>query len=425
MQNLSKTKKVNLNIIILAQVLLVLGLVIVIFFVLRKEAQAPETIHNNKNSAINTIGGGNSTNVDNQVANTANTSRPTTNTTPTPGTKQEDVSAPLKATENLAYSAWDWQEGVALQGLLNYAAVSGNKEVQDVALQKFNALYSKAPKSTGDVLLANQGILGEAALAAYAKTHDAKYLKTAQVLADSYISWSALAQNGAFLHYYPKYCQKCDNKNYVWADTLYMTVPFLVKMSETTGDSKYLHKAASQVVLHSEYLQDANGLIHHASKADGSKNEFKFWVRANGWYAASAAVVLQDLSSSDPLYQKISDSINKQMKALRPLQSDGLWHTVVDHGETYQETSGSALITYAALKGIRLRVLDSSYKDMATAGVLALKKQITASGDLQNTSEGTSPSMQVAYYQSIAHEKPQLYGQGAYFDVLSEFVLIK
>lgn len=362
---------------------------------------------------------------ENNTTNTPSNSSSGNNDTPNNTPTIEHVADALSKTSSLTYDAWDWDEGVALQGLLNYSDATGDSQARNIALQKFYTLYSKAPKNESSVLLANQTILGEAALAAYKSTKDTKYLNTAKMLGQALLDWSALAPNGAFLHYYPKYCSSCDNKNYVWSDTLYMTVPFLVRLYEVTGDSQYLQKAASQVVLHAEYLQDANGLIHHASKTDGKTNEFQFWARANGWFAGSAVAVLVDLPKTDPKRSQIENIVKKQMTALRTSQDAGLWHTVISHNETYKESSGSALITYAMLKAVRLGVIDSSFSKTARESVAAIQNQVNSSGVLQNTSAGTSPSSQVAYYQSIAHSAVQLYGQGAYFNMIAEWSLVK
>lgn len=413
-----------LHIIILAQMLLIVLFAALILYLGSGNKKLPQRMNNSVNSVNTTSNNIVTTNT--VTTNTTNTSNvPTNQTTGQPTQTKEDVSAALKETGALSYAAWDWSEGVAVQGLVNYADASGDAAVQALALQKLNELYPKAPKTSSDVILANQGILGEGALAAYAKTGDKKYLTTANTLGAAYLSWSATAPNGAFLHYYEKYCPKCGNKNYVWADTLYMTVPFLTKLSKATSDQKYVQKAASQIVLHQEYLQDQNGLIHHASKADGGVNNFQFWARANAWYLASSVDVLEHLSQSDPSYKKIQSSVQKQAAALVTYQDNGLWHTVVDHKETYTESSASALITYALLKAVRLGVISESYKAQAQSGVVAIKKQMGSDGVLHNTSGATGPSAYVSDYQNVPHSEPQLYGQGAYFNMLSEVIRLK
>lgn len=413
------------DIIIFAQVVLILSMTGVILYTQKRDQQPfsveTNTVNNteaNNNTATNSISGAGSVNNTNTTQNnTTNTPTPSNSTTvKTP----EVITRALQGTEKLTFQDWDWEEGVALQGLANYAAATNDATVLDAAMKKFSLVYPKAPKKTSDVLLANQGILGEAALMAYKKTGDKKYLDSAQILASAFMSWSAVAPNGAYLHFYPKYCQSCDNKNYVWADTLFMTTPFLARMTAVTGDTKYVQKAASQILLHAEYLQDANGLIHHASKADGATNQFQFWGRANGWFLASAVSVAEVLPKNDASRKKIETIVQKQAAALKPLQEDGLWHTVVDHKDTYKESSASALIAYGLLKGLRLGILDSSYQTTVSAASEALQKQISSTGMLQRVSAGTGPSTSAAYYQSVAATEPQLYGQGAFFDMMAE-----
>ncbi len=420
-----KHKISKIDILILAQVVLILCMTGLILYLQKRgntTIQPSTNTTNNFEATTNT--NQNSTSGAGSV-NSDNTTNNTTTNTPTPSVPAAIktpaiISEALKGTESLTFQDWDWEEGVALQGMGNYYVVTQDTSVLDATMKKFALVYSKAPKKTSDVLLANQGILGETALTAYKQTSDKKYLNSAQILANALMSWTAVAPNGAYLHFYPKYCQSCDNKNYVWADTLFMTTPFLAKMTEVTGDTKYVQKAASQILLHAEYLQDANGLIHHASKADGATNTFQFWGRANGWFLASAVSVAEVLPKNDPSRKKIETIVQKQAAALKTLQDAGLWHTVIDHKETYKESSGSALIAYGLLKALRLGILDSSYQTTASSAVDALQKQVGSTGMLQNVSAATGPSTSAAYYQSVAATQPQLYGQGAFFNMMAE-----
>jgi rhamnogalacturonyl hydrolase YesR len=80
------------------------------------------------------------------------------------------------------------------------------------------------------------------------------------------------------------------------------------------------------------------------------------------------------------------------MKGLTQYQAaDGLWRQVIDHPEVWEETSSSAMFTYAMCRGI-----NRGWLDAATFGPVVLKAwaglntRIDANGHVTGTVPGTS-----------------------------------
>ncbi|MEJ2545260.1 MAG: glycoside hydrolase family 88 protein, partial [Calditrichaceae bacterium] len=74
------------------------------------------------------------------------------------------------------------------------------------------------------------------------------------------------------------------HKMTLWADDLYMSVPFLVRLGRFTGDNKYYDDAIHQVLKFSDYLWDeSEDLYWHCYYSDLKRNGVAHWGRCNGW----------------------------------------------------------------------------------------------------------------------------------------------
>jgi len=81
--------------------------------------------------------------------------------------------------------------------------------------------------------------------------------------------------------------------------------------------------------------------------------------RGMGWAAAGLTNAFQDLPEDHPKRQHLMDSYLKLMAGLESFQTpNGLWRQLIDYPSAWEETSGSAMFTYAMVTGIRLGWLD-------------------------------------------------------------------
>ena len=76
-------------------------------------------------------------------------------------------------------------------------------------------------------------------------------------------------------------------------------------------------------------------------------------------------------------YKGLKDLAKVAIKDILPYQDckTGLWWHVIDQGGregNYVETSGSAMVAYSILKGIRLNILDESLKDKAVKALVGI-----------------------------------------------------
>lgn len=162
----------------------------------------------------------------------------------------------------------------------------------------------------------------------------------------------------------------------VWLDGLFMAQPFYVKYETRFNQKKNYQDIISQFqVVRKRMFNETKKLYYHgydasrsifwADKTTGlSKN---FWLRAMGWYVVAIADVYEDFEDIDikenffkPLLIEIIDGLLMYQD-----QSSKLFYQIVDMKDlegNYLEASGSALISYAILKGVRLHALPMSYQ---------------------------------------------------------------
>jgi unsaturated rhamnogalacturonyl hydrolase len=187
----------------------------------------------------------------------------------------------------------------------------------------------------------------------------------------------------------------------VWADDLFMGVPFLLQMAQITGDRKYYDDAANQVLNFRKYLRNpATGLYKHAWFDDKKQQSAAYWGRANGWVAWANAELLAKLPKNHPAYPQALRHFREEMKALVAYQNkNGFWHQVLDRPDSYEETSCTALFTIALARGVREGWLSASYKKNALAGWEAVKTKIDENGVVHGICQGTDIGYDQEFYR--------------------------
>jgi len=84
-------------------------------------------------------------------------------------------------------------------------------------------------------------------------------------------------------------------KNSLWLDDLYMSIPALAQMGKLTGENKYYDDAVKQLKQFSQRMfNKEKGLYMHGWIQDMDPHPAFFWGRANGW-AIMATVELLDV----------------------------------------------------------------------------------------------------------------------------------
>jgi unsaturated rhamnogalacturonyl hydrolase len=142
----------------------------------------------------------------------------------------------------------------------------------------------------------------------------------------------------------------------VWADTVYMVVPFLALAGRPD-------LAVRQIDGHRSRLC-RDGLYSAIWSEDSeSLRRADHWGGASGWVVAGIARALRLVPalSRDDLAAHVREVLDA---CLAHRRSDGLFHDVLDDPSTFVETNAAQMFAYAALVGAADGWLPSSYADI-------------------------------------------------------------
>lgn len=192
-----------------------------------------------------------------------------------------------------------------------------------------------------------------------------------------------------------------------WVDDAWMIGSLQIQAYRATHEAKYADHVATQLAAYLDKLQEANGLFHHGPEAPF------YWSRGNGWVAAALAEVLQSLPPTHPQYARLMAGYKKMMAGLKSCQaSSGLWHQLLDDLASFEETSGTAMFTYAMIVGVKHGWLDAAaYGEPARRGWLALCGKIDANSNLTEICVGTNQSKEKQFYLDRPRQAGDLHGQ--------------
>ncbi len=188
----------------------------------------------------------------------------------------------------------------------------------------------------------------------------------------------------------------------LWADDLYMSVPFLAQMGRMTGDARYFDDAVRQVrQISARLFVPALGLYAHGWNEGNADDHPKYyWGRANGWCMMAMVELLSVLPENHPGRADVLKLLRAQAEGIANVQSgSGLWHQLLNRDDSYLESSCSAMFTFALARAVNRGWLDApSYGPVAVAGWNGLSTRITPEGHVDGTCVGTSYADDAIYY---------------------------
>lgn len=227
----------------------------------------------------------------------------------------------------------------------------------------------------------------------YLKDRDTSVLNLVNQIADYVLQKQHRLPDGTF-------CRPEPISFTVWADDLFMSVPFLLQMGNMTGNRQYCDEAVKQVLLFKKYLYvPTDGLFRHAWFRDVERASDVYWGRANGWIAWAYAELLEKLPSDHAHYHQLLADFRDFMKTLiRYQDGEGNWHQVLNRPDSYAETSCTAMFALAMARGVRFGWLDASFRGNALNGWRAVKANIDADGVVHGICQGTEVGTDEQFY---------------------------
>lgn len=165
--------------------------------------------------------------------------------------------------------------------------------------------------------------------------------------------------------------------NQVWLDGLYMGQPFYMEYETRFDERKHYDDIFRQFFNVVRHMRDEKtGLYYHGY--DASRTIFwcdrttglsqNFWLRAIGWYSMA---LLDTLSKTEPEgyeeeYGQLKQVFRELIDSLLCYQDEsGMWYQLParkDVEGNYLETSGSAILSFCILRGVRLGFLPEEYR---------------------------------------------------------------
>jgi unsaturated rhamnogalacturonyl hydrolase len=190
-------------------------------------------------------------------------------------------------------------------------------------------------------------------------------------------------------------------KNTIWLDDLYMSVPALAQMGKLTGDKKYYDDAVKQILQFSQRMfNKEKGLYMHGWVQEMDTHPEFRWGRANGWALMAMVELLDVLPENHEGYKPVMELLRAHIKGLAQYQSGkGLWHQLLDRNDSYLETSATAIYTYCIARAINKGWIDKlSYSPMCLLGWNAVTTQVNKIGQVENVCVGTGMAFDPAFY---------------------------
>ena len=183
----------------------------------------------------------------------------------------------------------------------------------------------------------------------------------------------------AFLEQYPRtstgnFWHKDIYPNQVWLDGLYMAMPFYAGCLAENGEDRWDDILDQFASVHRLLWKEEAGLYLHACdvsrKADWADPVTgcspAVWLRAEGWFLMALADTFEVARDHTARAGELVTLLKDAVEGILPYQdpATGMFFQVVDQAGfpgNYPETSGSAMVAYALMKGARLGMLDASW----------------------------------------------------------------
>jgi len=295
-----------------------------------------------------------------------------------------------------------YPEVCAWYGSLTVAQLTNNADLRKRLIEKFDPLLSEHAQWISPEAHVDMRVFGLVPLEIYLQTKQPKYLDLGRGLADH--QWDKTTPDGITAE--ARY----------WIDDMFMITAVQAAAFRATHDQKYLDRAALTMAAYLDKLQQPNGLFFHA--ADSAF----YWGRGNGWVAAGMAELLRSMPKNHPQRARILEGYRKMMASLLKYQGeDGLWRQLVDHPESWAETSSTGMFTFAMITGVKNGWLAAkTYGPAARKAWLGLIQQLDPQANVRDVCVGTNKAnaevgpdrqKQLQYYLDRARRTGDLHGQ--------------
>lgn len=276
---------------------------------------------------------------------------------------------------------WGYEYGLTLDGIAEVYKITKDKKYLTFIIKTMDNFILEDGSINGyklDEYNIDHLNNGKILITLYKETKDEKY-KKALVHLRKQLEDHPRTKENVFWHkkIYP---------NQIWLDGLYMGATFYAKYIKEFGNEAEFNDVTHQFIVCEKNLKDkCTGLLYHAfdetkSQLWANKNTGlspHFWCRAMGWYVMALADTLEVLPKNHKDRSILINILKNCIQALLKVQDKDshTWYQILDEPNrkgNYLEASGSSMITYALLKGVKNGYLDPALKETAIAAYKGL-----------------------------------------------------
>ena len=332
--------------------------------------------------------------------------------------------------DNALWGHWDYPLGVTLYGLIETGrcfAASGKGD----AIGSYVERHVRKSVATFDYAMFDRDHFGGATAVHHllasidslddcgsfgslmletAKDRDiGNYAPIADYVGNHICNIQARLEDGAF---WRKEMMHHFHNGTMWADDLYMSVPFLCRYAAFKKDSAILDDAARQFAGFKNRLYMPNKkIMAHVYDFRRDMNTGVPWGRGNGWTIFSLSELLQVLPADHKARPELLTFFRELAEGYLALQDEsGMWHQVLDMPESYPESSCTSMFICAYSRGIRNGWFEgdtAKYRAAAMKAWNALERiAIDKKGNLYGVCRGSEFAFNPRYYSE--HLLPQL-----------------
>jgi rhamnogalacturonyl hydrolase YesR len=351
----------------------------------------------------------------------------------------------LELNENIRvespYNDWHYTNGVLNIALLELADRTGEKKYEQYVKRNFDfvfneghydyfkGLYEKSFKEEGwlkirrlswhmifrNKRLDDNGTMAASLIELQKRHPHNSYMQYIQSTDEHMLYYEPRLVDGTIARLWP-------HEKTIWADDLYMSIAFLARMGNLTGDWRYFDDAANQIVNFARYLwNNENQLYYHCYHSDTKTNGVAFWGRANGWVAMAHADLLSVMPKDHPLYHDVVASLQRQIEGVSRHQgANGLWHQVLNKPDSYEEVTCTAMFTFTIARGVKNGWIHPDFIQVAAYALKGILTKISDNGDLTAICTGTGISPSLSFYYNRPVETNTAMGQAPVLRALVE-----
>lgn len=300
---------------------------------------------------------------------------------------------------------WSWSCGVAYYGIAKAYEVTKNEQYLALLKDRIDEYMALGLPDFN----VNACAMGHVLISLYEATGEEKYWEVVMEKVD-YLRNHALRFGDQVLQH--TVSSHNDFPEQAWADTLFMAAFFLLRVGIHNNDKELIEDALNQYYWHIQYLQDEKTSLWYHGYNNIQKSHMSgfYWGRANAWAAYTMSQVGRRLPECYlyPKYLEVECALRDQLAAIKLLQTEnGLWRTILDDEESYEEVSASCGIAAAMLEG--RNPLHSKYVQKALEGIC---ENISEDGRVLNVSGGTAVMRDREGYMNVPKKWMQGWGQG-------------